>query len=166
MKNITQKILILTLVSTFLFSCSNDDSEEMNLSQRSNDITVTYSEMENEIISIINTYRADKGLSKLNTYNIVSGEAQSHTEYMVETGEVNHANFGVRHQNLVAFASAKSVAENVAYGYSSAQAVVNAWINSEGHRKNIENGDFTDFGISTESNSEGRNYFTNIFIKR
>lgn len=166
MKNLIQKFLILTLVSTFLFSCSNDDSEEMNISQRSNNITITYSDMENEIVSIINTYRAGKGLSTLNTYNIVSGEAQTHTEYMVETGKVDHADFGIRHQNLVQYAAAKSVAENVAYGYSSAQAVVNAWLNSEGHRKNIENGDFTDFGISTESNSEGRNYFTNIFIKR
>ncbi len=165
MKKITQKLMILTLVSTFLFSCSNDDSDEMQLSER-NEISVSYSAMENEIINLINTYRTEKGLSQLNIYNIVSSEAESHTNYMIETGQVNHANFGRRHQNLVNFANAKSVAENVAYGYSSAQAVVNAWLNSEGHRKNIENADFTDFGISTESNDEGRNYFTNIFIKR
>lgn len=165
MKKIALKIILLTLVSTFLFSCSKDDSEEMQLAER-NQINVSYSGIETEIISLINNYRSEKGLSTLNTFNIVSSEAESHTNYMIEKGEVSHANFGRRFQNLVNYADAKSVAENVAYGYSSAQAVVNAWLNSEGHRKNIENPEFTDFGISTESNNEGRNYFTNIFIKR
>ncbi len=105
-------------------------------------------------------------MPKLNVYNIVSGEAITHIDYMVKTGDVSHANFGVRHQNLATCASAKSVAENVAYGYSSAEAVVNAWLNSDSHRLNIENVSFTDFGISTKSNDEGRYYFTKIFIKR
>lgn len=166
MKKITQKLLVLTLFSTFLFSCSNDNSnEEMDLAAR-NEINVSYSSIENEIATLINAHRAQNGMQPLNIYNIVSSEADTHTNYMVETGQVNHANFGRRHQNLVNFAGAKSVAENVAYGYSSAEAVVNAWLNSEGHRENIENADFTDFGISTESNNEGRYYFTNIFIKR
>ena len=52
MKNITQKILILTLVSTFLFSCSNDDSEEMNLAQKSNDISVVSQECVTYVLSI------------------------------------------------------------------------------------------------------------------
>lgn len=165
MKNFTQKILILTLVSTFLFSCSSEDNEVINLSEKS-DIALSYTTIESEIFNLINDHRTSKGLAKLDIFNIVSSEAITHTDYMVETGEVSHANFGTRHQNLVTYASAKSVAENVAYGFSSAEAVVNAWLNSEGHRLNIENASFTDFGISTKTNSEGRYYFTNIFIKR
>jgi len=165
MKNITHKLLILTLVSTFLFSCSNDDSEQIDLSAK-NDISLNYTPIEIEIINLINEYRTSKGLSKLNTLNIVSNEAITHTYYMIETGDVSHANFGVRYQHLVTYANAKSAAENIAYGYGTAQAVVNAWINSDGHRQNIENASYTDFGISTKSNSEGKYYFTNIFIKR
>jgi len=166
MKKFTPKILILILVSSFLISCSSsDDIDETSLAEK-NDISLTYTPIENEIINLINEYRTSKGLTKLNTFNIVSNEAITHTNYMVETGEVSHANFGVRYQHLVTYADAKSAAENVAYGYSTAQAVVNAWINSEGHRHNIENASFTDFGISTKSNAEGKFYFTNIFIKR
>ncbi|PHR69767.1 MAG: hypothetical protein COA67_10235 [Lutibacter sp.] len=165
MKNFTHKILILTLVSTFLFSCSSDDNEVINLSEKS-DIALSYTNIEHEIFALINDHRISKGLPKLDVYNIVSGEAITHTDYMVETGDVSHANFGVRHQNLVTYASARSVSENVAYGFSSAEAVVNAWLNSDGHRLNIENASFTDFGISTKRNDEGRYYFTNIFIKR
>jgi uncharacterized protein YkwD len=85
---------------------------------------------------------------------------------MVITGEISHANFSDRAQNLITNAKAKTVSENVAYGYISAQAVVNGWINSDSHRAIIENPDLTHFGISTKSDKEGKNYFTHIFIKK
>jgi len=78
---------------------------------------------------------------------------------------VNHDNFNVRYSNLVNGVGAKSVAENVAYGYDSADAVVKAWIASEGHKENIE-GNFTHFGIAVDQDKNGKNYFTNIFMRR
>ena len=102
-------------------------------------------------------------MSKL---DIISYVAESHTVYMVETGLVNHDNFPERNQKLVESANAKSVGENVAYGFNSAKGVVDAWLKSDAHRAIIENEKYTHFGISTERNSEGRNYFTQIFIKR
>ena len=165
MKNFTPKIIILTLVSTFLFSCSSDDNDITNLSEE-NGITLSYTDIELEIFNLVNDHRTSKGVPKLDVFNIVSNEAITHTDYMIETGDVSHANFGTRSQNLITYASATSVAENVAYGYNSAEAVVNAWLNSDGHRVNIENASYTDFGISTKKNDEGRYYFTNIFIRR
>ena len=67
--------------------------------------------------------------------------------------------------NLQNNAGAISVAENVAYAFSSSQSVVNAWLNSEGHRHVIE-GDYTNFDISAEMDEDGKWYFTNIFIKK
>ncbi|MFZ3273609.1 MAG: CAP domain-containing protein, partial [Lutibacter sp.] len=89
-----------------------------------------------------------------------------HTDYMIEVGAISHDNFAERAQILMEQAGAKTVGENVAYGFSTAEGVVNGWLNSEGHRKIIENPDYTHFGISTDSNTENRNYFTNIFIKK
>jgi len=37
--------------------------------------------------------------------------------------------------------------ENIAWGYDTSEAVVNGWMNSEGHRSNILNGNYTDIGI-------------------
>ena len=85
---------------------------------------------------------------------------------MIETGTVSHDNFSKRSQTLMDQADAIAVGENVAYGYSSAQGVVNGWLNSSSHRKVIENPNYTHFGISTEVNTENRNYFTHIFIKK
>ena len=67
---------------------------------------------------------------------------------------------------MVATAGAKSVGENVAYGYKTAEEVVNAWLNSPKHRALIESKNYTHFGISTEASETGSNYFTQMFIKR
>lgn len=165
------KPLLFTLVLfiSLLCSCSPAD-EDANLFQASKideaPITVVYSEIETEILSLINNYREDNNLATLTVLNIISSEADTHTSYMISTGEVSHANFNIRAENLIKNAGAKFVSENVAYGYSSAEAVVNGWINSAEHRKNIENPDTTHFGISTDSDENGRNYFTHIFIKK
>lgn len=37
--------------------------------------------------------------------------------------------------------------ENVAMGQSTAQRVMTAWLNSEGHRRNIESKDFDEIGV-------------------
>ena len=52
--------------------------------------------------------------------------------------------------------------ENIAAGYSTAQQVVNAWMNSPGHRANILNAGFCEVGIGYiyESGSFYRNYWT------
>ena len=50
---------------------------------------------------------------------------------MVDNNEVSHANFYKRSDYLKANAGATKVSENVAYGYSSAESVVNAWLKSE-----------------------------------
>ena len=159
----------LVLFLSLLCSCSpaDDDAslfESTKLEETS--INVVYSDIESEILNLVNKYRESKNLSVLKVSNIISKEADTHTKFMITNGEVSHANFNVRAQNLMNNAGAKYVSENVAYGYSSAEAVVNGWINSIEHRKNIETPDFTHFGISTDADSSGRNYFTHIFIKK
>ncbi len=166
MKTITQKILILAFASFMLFSCATDDNDEILLKEEVVDIQLTYTDLESEITTLINEYRSSNGLSTLNVMNIVSFEAETHTEYMVQVGEVNHDNFNKRYQYLVANADAKSASENVAYGYNSAESVVNAWLNSPSHKEIINNPSFTDFGISTKIDSNGKYYYTNIFIKK
>ena len=85
---------------------------------------------------------------------------------MIEKGELNHDNFSLRSQNLMDNAGAKSIGENVAYGFNSAEGVVRGWLNSPEHKAIIENSGYTHFGISTDANQEQRNYFTQIFIKK
>lgn len=121
--------------------------------------------IEIEALELINNHRITNGLSALRDLGTIKAVAFTHTDYMIEVSDVSHDNFYQRKLSLETNANARIVSENVAFGFSSAQSVVNAWLNSPGHKANIE-GDFTDFDISAEQDEDGKWYFTNIFIKR
>ncbi|MFC4721874.1 CAP domain-containing protein [Geojedonia litorea] len=162
----TTVLPFLALLGLMTFSsCSTEEFPEDNINNIALIEAPAPKEIEIEILERINQYRISKGLSALNNLNVVKSVAFSHTDYMVEINRVNHDNFFQRKLSLEQNAKATRVSENVAYAYSSAQSVVNAWINSDAHRANIE-GDFTDFEVSAEQNAEGKWYYTNIFIKR
>lgn len=155
-------LLFLALFLTFATSCSSESSDDLQLE----DITIPETkEIEIEIMELINAYRIENGLNALSNHDLVKSQAFSHSDYMAEEDNMSHANFYNRKSFLVNNAGASVVTENVAYGFTSAQSVVNAWINSEGHRLNME-GDYTNFDVSAEQNAEGKWYYTNIFIKK
>jgi len=158
---ISSLLIILVILVT---SCTQED-DGIFLNERI-ESEISYTEIESEILELVNDHRVNIGVNKLNTLNIISTEAIPHTNYMLSKGEASHDNFEDRFLNLRMNADAVKVSENVAYGYSTAEAVVNAWLRSPHHKEIIEDEEFTDFGISTKANTEGRNYFTHIFIKR
>jgi uncharacterized protein YkwD len=167
MKAPAPKLFALLLLISILFSCAKEeDGIYFNENSEVANAKVAYSPMESEIISLVNAHRTSLGLNALSTLNIVSGVADGHTDYMIEVGQISHDNFAQRAQTLMNEAGAKTVGENVAYGYSTAEGVVKGWLNSAGHKKIIENPDYTHFGISMETSADNRNYFTNIFIKK
>jgi len=159
------RLLLLVLLASFSFSCSTDSIDD-NASALSENIVIPEPKpIEIQILELINNHRLSVGLNPLGSMNIIKGQAYSHTEYMVVENTVSHDNFYSRSNYLKANAGALTVSENVAYGYTQASSVVNAWLKSDAHRENIE-GDFTNFDVSAEQNSEGDWYYTNIFIKR
>lgn len=52
-------------------------------------------------------------------------------------------------------------AENIAVGYTSEQAVIDGWLKSEGHCKNIMNANVTEMGVATSGS-----YWTQIFAAK
>ncbi|MEY8847785.1 CAP domain-containing protein [Psychroserpens sp. XS_ASV72] len=161
----TKMLPLLALIALLTFSCSTEEYPEETIDSFELQNPPSPKTIEIEILERINAHRIGLGLSPLNNHNTIKAVAFTHTDYMVEVNQVSHDNFFQRKNSLIQNASATKVSENVAYAFSSAESVVNAWLNSEGHRANIE-GDFTDFDISAEQNSEGKWYFTNIFIKK
>jgi uncharacterized protein YkwD len=163
---VTKLLPVMAIVMVLGFtSCSTDSAVEDTINETELLTVPQAKQIEIEIMELINNHRINKGLNSLEDHNTVKAVAFTHTDYMIEVANVSHDNFFQRKQSLQANANANIVSENVAYGFSSAEAVVNAWINSPSHRENIE-GDYTDFDVSAEQNNEGNWYFTNIFIKR
>lgn len=159
------KLPILALLAVLCYSCTADGVEDNVDKIELSLMTPETKTIEIQILELINDHRLSLGLNTLSDMTVVKSVAFSHTDYMVINNEVSHANFYVRSDYLKANAGASRVSENVAYGYSSAQSVVNAWLKSDAHRAVIE-GDFTNFDIAAEVNSEGKWYYTNIFIKK
>ncbi len=156
---------MMALMAMLTFSCSTEEFQEDKIDHAQLKNAPAAKLIELEILELINSYRIGLDLAPLNNLSIIKSVAFTHTDYMVSVNQVSHNNFFQRKSSLVQNASATKVSENVAYAYSSAESVVSAWLGSPSHKATIE-GDFTDFDISAEKNSEGKWYFTNIFIKR
>ncbi|WP_452230705.1 CAP domain-containing protein [Lacinutrix sp. MEBiC02404] len=152
------------LLSIFLMSCSAEEENNTATHNASEIIDIEYTSLDYEIAELINAHRISIGLQALHILNHASSEAISHNQYMVNQGVLSHDHFSERSQNLKDAVNAKHVSENVGYGYVSAQSLVNAWLNSEGHRQAIENPIYTDFGISSKKDAIGSAYVTNIFV--
>ena len=59
--------------------------------------------------------------------------------------------------------SSRTAGENIAYGYSSAESVMNGWMNSAGHKANILKSSYTQIGVGVVEN-RGTLYWVQLFI--
>jgi uncharacterized protein YkwD len=123
--------------------------------------------MQADILYYINEHRLSKGLVPLNMNQVLTAEAQKHSQQMA-SGRValGHSGFSNRVERIsTELGPISQSGENVASGNLSAQQVVANWLNSTGHRENIE-GRFTLTGIGIAKNNKGVIYFTQIFIRK
>ncbi|WP_298119625.1 CAP domain-containing protein [Flavobacterium sp.] len=154
----------MVLVFTMM-SCSSDSSDD--LSGDSKIVTeYNYTTDELALADVINDYRVSQGMNPLQIINHISYKSEEHNEYMIENNVVSHAYFTQRANNIIEVLGAVKVGENIAYNFSTPSAALHAWLNSPGHKANLD-GDYTHFGISISINPEtGKKYYTNIFMKK
>lgn len=121
---------------------------------------------EKEVVRLINEIRVKNGLSELTYDWELSRVARYKSQDMKDNRYFSHTSpvYGSPFQMIKNFGiSYRSAGENIAKGYATPQAVVNAWMNSEGHRANILNASFTRIGVGYVA---GGNYWTQMFIGR
>jgi len=144
----------------FVASCSKDDNEP--------GIPV----IKLELVELVNEIRG-KGyncngndfspVEPLNWNNKLHKAAQLHAEDMSANSYFSHNSADGRtpqdrivEQNY----SWSAFGENIAYGYSSAQGVLNAWLSSDGHCRNIMKREFSEIGIGYAENGH---YWVQVF---
>lgn len=123
------------------------------------------SNVANQILSLVNLERSKQGLSSLSLDSQLSKVAQIKAEDMANRGYFSHDSptYGSPFDMMQQFGvSYRSAGENIAQGQQSPQAVMNAWMNSSGHRANIL-GDYTHLGVGHVA--EG-NYWVQMFISK
>jgi uncharacterized protein YkwD len=94
---------------------------------------------------------------------VVASERQS--DYMAVTGNFSHIGRGG--STFVARARAAGYAEpsgeNIAWGYETATDVMDAWMASPGHRRNILNCAARSIGTGVRYAADGTPYYTQVF---
>ena len=119
---------------------------------------------EAEVIRLVNEIRVQYGLQPLKTNWELSRVARYKSQDMVDKHYFSHTSptYGSPFQMMKAFGlSYRTAGENIAYGQRTPQEVVNAWMNSSGHRANILNSSYTQIGVGYVANG---NYWTQMFI--
>jgi uncharacterized protein YkwD len=123
------------------------------------------SALELEILQLINEHRATLSLAPLTFHPLIQAASLQHSTNMTkEIVPFGHEGFSDRANTLVKDLKGSAASENVAMGQKTAEEVVQGWLNSVGHRNNIE-GDFNLTGISVVKNQQDENVFTQLFIK-
>jgi uncharacterized protein YkwD len=156
--------LFIIFLST---SCAKDDiliSEDIFVHD---EISIEYLEptaSEKQLFELINKHRAEKNLSPLSFDSYVYSQAEKHNKFMISIGAKSHGNFEKRAENIAKKLKVVAIAENLARNYTSNEEMLEAWIDSSGHKKNLE-GDFTHSAISIKQDSDGILYATQIFYK-
>lgn len=103
-----------------------------------------------QVVDMVNAERQKAGLQPLRVSPVLEGAAQSYSHVQAQQGTINHtgpdgSNAGQRLTR--AGYEWQRYGENLAAGQRSAAEVMQAWMNSEGHRANIMNPDFREIGI-------------------
>ena len=154
------KIFVFLLVFCgLLISCDAFDENDEN------SVGGEATSYDMQIFNLVNAHRKQKGLAALKFDDDIFNQCCIHSKNM-STGKTafGHDGFDDRVKNLTPWCWA---AENVAFNYSTKpEDVVNMWLNSSGHRANIESTQATHSAVSAVKNSEGAWYYTQIFIKR
>ena len=156
LKNIKTTIILISLLSS-LFQCAYAAPAKQVASDTA---------IQNAILIHINEYRQKHGLSPLKMDNRIVKEAKNHSIDMANhTMTFGHKYFKSRIDRLHSqIKNSNAGAENVAYNYKDAQDVVNNWVRSPGHKRNID-GNYNLTGIGIARDKKGKIYFTQIFLR-
>ncbi|MCH0564155.1 MULTISPECIES: sigma-70 family RNA polymerase sigma factor [unclassified Streptomyces] len=111
-----------------------------------------------QVVALVNKERAKAGCGPLTEDSQLDKAALAHSDDMAARGFFDHTNpDGVGPGQRITDAGYRwsSYGENIAQGQQTPQAVMDAWMNSPGHRANILNCSFKNLGVGVHQGSGG-----------
>lgn len=144
--------------------CTEENNIPTNIEQSEPLHEGSVSEYEQKVVDIVNEIRVKNGLSALKLNVKLSEVARMKSQDMKDKGYFSHNSptYGSPFDMMKQFGiSYRTAGENIAMGQQTPEIVVNAWMNSEGHRANILNASFKEIGVGYVSDG---NYWTQMFI--
>lgn len=120
-----------------------------------------------KVVTLTNQERAKAGCGALSTNTNLNVVAQAHASDMAANNYFSHnsRNGDTPFDRMRAGGAAGGgyMAENIAWGQTSAEQVVRAWMDSPGHRKNIMNCNLKRIGIGYAVSGSGKTYWVQDF---
>jgi uncharacterized protein YkwD len=126
------------------------------------------SALEAEILDLVNAERTSRGLAALAWHPGAADVARAHSTDMAARDFFDHVNpDGLDPGDRLAAAGIHPSAwgENIAAGYPDAASVMDAWMNSPGHRANILNPIYTHLGVGICDAGSMAPYWTQDFLR-
>jgi uncharacterized protein YkwD len=121
--------------------------------------------LQTEVNRLTNIERTKRGCAALKVNAQLTAAARGHSGWMAQTGTFSHT--GSAGSSFVARVKATGYgqpsAENIAWGFPTAAAVVEGWMNSPGHRANILNCRSKSVGVGVVYSASGTPYYTQDF---
>ncbi len=148
---------------------ANNHIQNPNLIYPGDSITVPNEEnamtsFEKQVVDLVNQIRVKNGLKELKINWQLSRVARYKSMDMRDKGYFSHQSptYGSPFDMMKSFGiSYRTAGENIAKGQRTPQAVVDAWMNSSGHRANILSSSYTEIGVGHVSQG---NIWTQMFI--
>jgi len=158
------KGIIFILFCIVLSSCSKDDFDvkdpQKEISQK-------------KLLELVNSYRQSgcrcdtqemPPVEPVVWNKLLQSAAQKHSDDMSSNNFFSHTGSdgkGAGNRITTAGYEWTAYGENIARGYGSEETVINAWINSPDHCRNIMNSDFKEMGVARNGS-----YWTQVFGRR
>jgi uncharacterized protein YkwD len=120
------------------------------------------------VVALVNQHRASLGLSQLTVATAPTSSAVWKARHMARYLYMTHDDPAppiarTTVQRMEACGVTGGWGENIAYGYTTPEAVMQGWLNSPGHRANIENASYRTIGVGAATSSTGRVYWAQAF---
>jgi uncharacterized protein YkwD len=106
-----------------------------------------------ETATSLNGFRTSQGLSQLRTDGTLTALASEHAADMARRDSLNHDGF------MTQRGPRGARAENVAYGCKESACVIQQWVTSSGHRKNMLIPGLTRYGLASATSPSGKKYW-------
>lgn len=130
--------------------------------------TSSIKSFEDEVVKLVNKERSRRGLQTLQANWEIARVARYKSQDMINKRYFSHISptYGSPFKMMESFGIRFSAAgENIAYGQNTPARVMNAWMNSPGHRANILSRTYSRIGVGLAKNKYGVCYWTQLFTK-
>jgi len=146
---------------------SANSASQVPSTQITNSSSAQFRALQIEIINLVNQQRTNAGLKPLSEYSALTSVAMLKAEDLAINNYFDHISptYGspgnmIKNKGI----NYSSAGENIAKGQTSAQQVMNDWMNSPGHRANILNNKYTQIGVGIARNVQGQYVWVQMFI--